>query len=757
MALRRLILSTQESIESNDRQYNAPTALLLQRTLLAPKRKYDEEVERQNFTALRTSRDDFVVVLGEQPTVFKRKHDVTVASTKPREQVEVGFLSPPNKPYVAQGGPPEEPSQHTTRFKFPPSAAKSEQRRRRGDGQEVAARRGQLKGKRAIAADSGVGEKEEAPKANEVLAQVLPMYLVNPTKAQALLRKKRAAANTADEEDAANATSGSNAAGCNASNNNSNATQKEGAAAKDSKDSNKSQNQSADGKHNKKGEEVMLKLDCRNSILKGYSFPRSELESSNRRIDKVRKGHSLVTELQPLQNPDTYFPLVDINKVKTQQQAAMMTLRRARNRERAASRVSSAGRNKSVTFITQQAPVDVFDGFDDTPASPISLRATSVSPTNEVGIDDVLNFDASAMMDANSALAGIWAGEQQPNTGEATPTNRSVNVEVPAPPMTPGSQAGSQWDMARREREYSIATTASNNANTSPPHNSNYPIIPPAEDDTLHSTKFSQTFVKKAVSSHDPIYSYHLRQVEQFDDTVTPQFEDLSGNYWRTRFEHSQYKVQSRLVTALDWRRKNRGRVYTASDKLNKLTTDAIKHANDWSVCSRTITNRNTDMWSKCTAEIDDQTEKLRTRVQLYHKILQFGSTLSSTDPGVQIYINYLRKLLINAKEVSRKLVFQSLHAFEEHQHIPITVPITAAGAQDDTADKDETGSGGPEGVSGEGHLALINSKGSWKLLTFLCAELDVDSALVVKYFDRNLSVVPSTEDVQLLKRTLEL
>eukprot|EP00906_Rhabdomonas_costata_P011594 RCo016526 len=117
-----LVIHTQSSI--GEAKFNAPTAEMMRRTWLTPKKKYDEEMERQHYVQLRSTRDDVVVVFGNRVEHFKRRH--IASHSKPR--FESGFLSPPNKPYVSVGEVSVNPEAHLRKCRYVPEKLRRSKR-----------------------------------------------------------------------------------------------------------------------------------------------------------------------------------------------------------------------------------------------------------------------------------------------------------------------------------------------------------------------------------------------------------------------------------------------------------------------------------------------------------------------------------------------------------------------------------------------------------------------------------------------------
>ena len=310
-----LVLFTKSSID--DTKYTAPNAKMMRKTWMAPKKKYDEEVERQAFHALRTSKEDFVVVFGDRVENYKRRHDGTSVPTKDGQ----GLQSPPNKPYTAHGGDPEDPHRHGNRFRFPLGAEREHRKKRM---QEQAHKEQQLAqqqrahevhqqiqaytttkghGRDARSLDHNVkshknstfyqkrrrrvsvSRKDETEGSHPIVEEEAPMkadkmlelMLTNPAKAQAIKDRwhKQIISEVARREkvEVVDPT-----------------------------------------KVARKHLGLNLRLDNKDSQLRGSTFPQRELQSHRRRVHLARNGETFLeaSELGP--NFDRLFPNIDVSK-----------------------------------------------------------------------------------------------------------------------------------------------------------------------------------------------------------------------------------------------------------------------------------------------------------------------------------------------------------------------------------------------------------------------------------------------------------
>eukprot|EP00667_Euglena_gracilis_P006870 EG_transcript_6936 len=248
----------------------------LRYTSIAPTKKHEEELRRQAFAALKASKDDFVVLLGDRVENYKRQH----RDTEDKHE-EPGPDSAAYRPYVAHGGAPAEPQQLSRRFRFPPGLEAEKRRRQQQRREEQqASRSGRLEDKQlSFSLRPGGSPKHgsgtpQVPSHDEgfyARADVqLDLLLLNPAKALALRKKGSRAAMTTEVIGSPR-----------------NAEAPAGSSAK-------------------------RKPRIISDVFQEFNFPKAELRESRRRVDLAAKGATLLSALEPEKTMEGLFPPADL-------------------------------------------------------------------------------------------------------------------------------------------------------------------------------------------------------------------------------------------------------------------------------------------------------------------------------------------------------------------------------------------------------------------------------------------------------------
>eukprot|EP00668_Euglena_longa_P033414 GGOE01042976.1.p1 GENE.GGOE01042976.1~~GGOE01042976.1.p1 ORF type:complete len:596 (+),score=138.90 GGOE01042976.1:85-1872(+) len=247
---------------------------------VAPTKKHEEEIRRQAFAALKSSKDDFVVLLGDRVENYKRRH----RDTEDRNE-EPGPDSAAYRPYVAHGGAPVEPLQLSRRFRFPPGAEAEKRKKQLLKREEGLSPRTGRAGEKMFGSFRSVSSPKHGngnittPQADDglfVRADIkLDAMLLNPARALSM-RKRSGRGAMAIALDGAPAVSV----------------------------------QAAGGGTTKKSKPVI-----RSDVFQEFGFPKAALKESRRRVELASKGSTLMSSLEPEKPVEGLFPRADINSV----------------------------------------------------------------------------------------------------------------------------------------------------------------------------------------------------------------------------------------------------------------------------------------------------------------------------------------------------------------------------------------------------------------------------------------------------------
>eukprot|EP01063_Lacrimia_lanifica_P020210 TRINITY_DN27540_c0_g1_i1.p1 TRINITY_DN27540_c0_g1~~TRINITY_DN27540_c0_g1_i1.p1 ORF type:complete len:881 (+),score=337.69 TRINITY_DN27540_c0_g1_i1:65-2707(+) len=582
-----------------------------------PKSEFDALQEKLQFSALRQSHDDFLVLFGDRCETYKRRHQTPFYG---REVPEVGFNTPVDASYrpIGEAGRRIKLRMKdlTKGLRYPPQTLREAQdKKRKADRDE------QKRQLRPADGGDGVGKKPGARGRNRMMvgargadpAAKVPSKEDEGAPVASQLKKLL---ELADKKSCAEAT-------------------EELARRKDrAKEKRREEvREIIEARRQQRREEDKTKAKkqpfTQAMFLQRFAFPKDELKNSKHRVDMVKKGETLVSHIDSHDPVALLFPTPFLKAGE------------------------NAGRK---------------------------LLETSHRGSSDAASDDVDRSEDGDHPLHHGHASGHSFDGGSPHSGPArtaTTSQRSSNPgRPPAHPMTPRVEAPS--DAVSSPPPEVVACGGLKRPSTAPLHRaaaSPAPSQPPPMSPAAQSVGGVPLARRSNAGQPPPIVNWRLKCVEDFDCTAKPPPRVYSGayegggdmevsgfncGYWSSRFLSEQFKSQIKLQTALHRRKQNRGKVYGDAAHLATLSQAAAVKAVPWYAATppEAAAKSRQDLWTRAIRDYSQQTIDLETKAAFYAKVLYYADMVGAPTavPALHLLLN-LREVLVCGADLTRAML----------------------------------------------------------------------------------------------------